>query len=129
MTMLNIQNILIVDDSKTEQIHLSSLLRAEGYACQVANDGEDAMLKMAVVQPDLILMDVVMPGANGFQVTRTLTRNPQYANIPIIMCTSKDQLTDKMWGIRQGARGYLIKPIQRDDLLAAIAALDQPQAS
>jgi twitching motility two-component system response regulator PilH len=121
--MLNIRNVLIVDDSKTEQIHLSNLLRAEGYECQVANDGEEALLKMALIKPDLILMDVVMPGANGFQITRQLTRTPDYADIPIIMCTSKDQLTDKMWGLRQGARGYIVKPIQKQDLIAAIAEL------
>ena len=75
-------------------------------------------------KPDLILMDVVMPGLNGFQATRAISRDPETKAIPVIMCTSKSQETDRIWGLRQGARNYIVKPVRRDDLLAKIAALD-----
>jgi twitching motility two-component system response regulator PilH len=120
--MPNIRNILIVDDSKTEQIYLSEILNSEGFHCQLANDGEDALAKMAQSAPDLILLDVVMPGQSGFQLTRSFNRDPAYAHIPIILCTSKDQATDRMWGLRQGARDYLVKPVQKEALMSAIAA-------
>jgi twitching motility two-component system response regulator PilH len=69
-------------------------------------------------------MDVVMPGQNGFQLTRQITRDPRYAEVPVIMCTSKGQETDKVWGLRQGARDYIVKPVQADELLAKIRAFD-----
>jgi twitching motility two-component system response regulator PilH len=75
---------------------------------------------LAEERPDLILMAVVMPGQNGFQLTRTITRDPRYAGLPVIMCTSKNQETDRVWGMRQGARDYVVKPVQADDLLAKI---------
>jgi twitching motility two-component system response regulator PilH len=68
-------------------------------------------------------MDIVMPGLNGFQATRAISRDPDTAAIPVIICTSKSQETDRIWGLRQGARGFIVKPIQRDELLAQIAAL------
>ena len=74
-------------------------------------------------EPQLILMDVVMPGANGFQVTRSIARDPDLANVPIIICSSKNQETDKIWGLRQGARDYLVKPVDPTLLLAKIATL------
>jgi twitching motility two-component system response regulator PilH len=120
-----IKNILIVDDSRVEQIYLSEILAAEGFLYRVAGNADDAQIAIDAQRPDLILMDVVMPGQNGFQYTRTLSKNPLYSGIPIIFCTSKDQPTDKMWGLRQGAVDYIVKPIQRDDLLAKIAAVSQ----
>ena len=87
------------------------------------DNGEDAILKAKLLKPDLILMDVVMPGQNGFQLTRHILRNPLYADIPIIMCTSKNQETDRVWGMRQGARDYITKPVSGDELLAKIKAL------
>jgi twitching motility two-component system response regulator PilH len=74
------------------------------------------------MKPDLILLDVVMPGLNGFQATRAISRDPETKSIPIILCTSKDQETDKIWGMRQGARGYVVKPVDREELLAKISA-------
>jgi len=120
---MSIKNILIVDDSKTEQIYLSELLVAEGYNCRVAGNVEEAMMALESSTPQLILLDVVMPGQNGFQFTRTLSRDPRYAAIPIILCTSKDQETDRMWGLRQGAKDYIVKPVQKENLLAKIEAL------
>lgn len=120
-----IQKILVVDDSKTELYHLSDLLGKRGYAVRTAENGEEAMRRLAEESPDLILMDVVMPGQNGFQLTRAITRDPRYEGIPVIMCTSKNQETDKVWGMRQGARDYIVKPVDPDELFSKIKAFDR----
>ncbi|MBI3157515.1 MAG: response regulator [Burkholderiales bacterium] len=116
--------ILVVDDSKTELYHLKDLLRRSGYSVRTAENGDEAMRRLAEETPDLILMDVVMPGANGFQLTRTITRDPRWAEVPVIMCSSKGQETDKVWGLRQGARDYVVKPVDAEQLLAKIRAFD-----
>ena len=118
-----IKNILLVDDSKTELHFLSELLEKRGYKIRTAEDGEEAMKRLGEETPDLILMDVVMPGQNGFQLTRAITRDPRFVNVPVIMCTSKNQETDKVWGMRQGARDYIVKPVVREELLAKIATV------
>jgi twitching motility two-component system response regulator PilH len=118
-----IKKILIVDDSPTERHVLNDMLTKAGYEVVASDNGEDAILKAKNVHPDVILMDVVMPGLNGFQATRAISRDPDTRTIPIILCTSKSQETDKIWGMRQGARDYVVKPINRDELLAKIAAL------
>ncbi|ULR91622.1 response regulator [Comamonas sp. B21-038] len=117
------QKVLIVDDSKTELMFLSDLLVRQGMVVRTAQNSDEAMLRLAEDRPDLILMDVVMPGQNGFQLTRLITRSPEYADIPIIMCTSKNQETDRVWGMRQGARGYVTKPVDPAELKAKIEAL------
>ena len=117
---MTIKNILVVDDSKTELHHLSDILSKAGYSVRTAENGEEAMKKLAESKPDLILMDVVMPGQNGYQLTRAITRDPLYADVPVIMCTSKGLETDKVWGLRQGARDYIVKPVDADDLMAKI---------
>jgi len=119
-----IKNILLVDDSKTELHFLSDLLSKRGYSVRTAEDGEEAMKRLGEERPDLILMDVVMPGQNGFQLTRAITRDPRFLNVPVIMCTSKNQETDKVWGMRQGARDYIVKPVDADELVAKIKAFD-----
>ncbi|GMV44607.1 MAG: hypothetical protein AMXMBFR66_00050 [Pseudomonadota bacterium] len=119
-----IQKILLVDDSKTELFHLSQILGKRGFAVRTAENGEEALRRLAEDKPDLILMDVVMPGQNGFQLTRTITRDPRWADVPVIMCTSKGQETDRVWGMRQGARDYIVKPVDGDELLAKIRAFD-----
>ena len=118
-----IKTILVVDDSPTERHMLKDLLRKAGFEVIASDNGEDAISKARTALPDLILMDVVMPGLNGFQATRAISRDPETRRIPIIMCTSKSQETDKIWGMRQGARDYVVKPIDRDELLTKIAAL------
>jgi len=120
---MTIRKILLVDDSKTELHYLSDLLGKRGYTVRTAENGEEAMRRLGEEKPDLILMDVVMPGQNGFQLTRAITRDPRFANVPVIMCTSKNQETDKVWGMRQGARDYIVKPVSQSDLLAKISAL------
>ena len=116
--MGSIRKILIVDDSATERHMLNDMLTKAGFDVVSTDNGEDAIVKARQVKPDLILMDVVMPGLNGFQATRAISRDPETKLIPVIMCTSKSQETDKIWGLRQGARDYVVKPVNREELLA-----------
>ncbi len=119
-----IKKVLVVDDSKTELMFMTDLLQKNGFAVKTAENDEDAFRRLAEEKPDLILMDVVMPGQNGFQLTRAITRDPLYADVPIIMCTSKNQQTDRIWGLRQGARDYVVKPVKADELFEKIAAFN-----
>ena len=118
-----IQKILIVDDSPTERYYLTAILERNGFTVTTAENGDDAMAKIKADRPVLILMDVVMPGANGFQVTRAIAKDPELADVPIIICSTKNQETDRIWGLRQGARDYLVKPVDEAQLLARIAGL------
>ncbi len=120
---MTIQNVLIVDDSKTELMFLSDILRTNGLAARTAENGEEALKRLQEAKPDLILMDVVMPGQNGFQLTRSIHRTPEYADIPIIMCTSKSLETDRVWGMRQGASDYITKPVNAEELMEKIKNL------
>ena len=121
---MSINKILVVDDSPTERLALQELLTREGYQVVSAESGEQAIAASRSEKPDLILMDVVMPGQNGFQLTRAISRDPLYSDVPIIMCTSKNQETDRVWGMRQGARAYITKPVDPADLKAKINALN-----
>lgn len=118
-----IHKILLVDDSRTELHHLGELLRRAGYEVRTAENGQQALERLEQERPDLVLMDVVMPGANGFQLTRQITRSERWADLPVIICSSKDQQTDRVWGLRQGARDYVVKPVDGAQLLAKIRAL------
>jgi twitching motility two-component system response regulator PilH len=118
-----ITKVLVVDDSPTERHFLNSLLTKHGYQVVLAENGEEAMAKAKKEKPDLIIMDVVMPGLNGFQATRAITKDEETKNIPVIMCTSKGQETDKVWAMRQGAKDYVTKPVNQAELLGKIAAL------
>jgi len=118
-----IKKILVVDDSPTERLAMTELLTGKGYQVVTAESGEDAIARSKSEKPDLILMDVVMPGMNGYQATRTISRDEATRSIPIIMCTSKGLETDRIWGMRQGAYDYLVKPVDGAELLARIQAL------
>ena len=120
---MSIKKILVIDDSPTERHVLVEILNKGGFDIITAESGEEGIEKARAEQPDLILMDVVMPGLNGYQATRTLTRDESTKHIPVIVCTSKGQDTDKIWGLRQGAQDYMVKPINPEELLAKIAAL------
>ena len=117
-----IQKILVVDDSKTEQMYISDILKKNGYQVTTADDGDQAMASMLADKPDLVLLDVVMPGKNGFQLARSISRDPLYAQIPIIMCSSKGQDTERMWGLRQGAKDYITEAGHPDELILKIRA-------
>lgn len=114
-------HVLIVDDSPTETFKLREMLEKNGHGVLEATNGADGVAMARSEQPDLVLMDVVMPGLNGFQATRQLTRSPDTAHIPIIIVTTKDQETDRVWGKRQGARDYLTKPVDEKVLLDTVA--------
>jgi twitching motility two-component system response regulator PilH len=118
-----VKKILVVDDSPTERHLMVELLTKHGYQVLTAESGEEGIIKAKAELPDLILMDVVMPGLNGYQATRTLTRDEATKGIPVIVCTSKGQETDKIWGLRQGAQDYMVKPVNGEELIAKIAAL------
>jgi twitching motility two-component system response regulator PilH len=120
---MTIDKVLIVDDSKTELMYLTDILQKNGMSVRTAQGADEAFKRLAEDKPHLILMDVVMPGQNGFQLTRSISRTPQYADIPIIMCTSKNLETDRVWGMRQGARDYITKPVNAEELFAKIKAL------
>jgi twitching motility two-component system response regulator PilH len=118
-----VKKILVVDDSPTDRQYMIETLKGKGFQIVTAENGEDAINKAKAELPDLILMDVVMPGLNGYRATRQITRDDATKHIPVIMCTSKGADTDKIWGMRQGANDYLVKPVDPAALLAKIAQL------
>ena len=120
---MSIKKIMVVDDSPTERLALLEVLSKHGYHVVTAESGEEAIVKSKAEMPDLILMDVVMPGMNGYQATRTIARDNATCGIPIIMCTSKGLETDRIWGMRQGALDYLVKPVDQQALLDRIKAI------
>jgi twitching motility two-component system response regulator PilH len=122
-----IQKILVVDDSPTERFVITDLLMKAGYAVVQAENGEEALVKARTERPQLVIMDVVMPGQNGYQITRTLSKDSETQHIPVIMCTTKGLDTDKVWGMRQGARDYVVKPVNANELLSKIRALPEAQ--
>ena len=115
--------ILIVDDSPSQLMGMKRIVEKLGHEALTAEDGAAGVEAAKANVPDLILMDVVMPGQNGFQLTRQISRDPETQHIPIIMCTSKNQQTDRIWGLRQGARDYVTKPVKAEELLGKIAAI------
>jgi twitching motility two-component system response regulator PilH len=120
-----IKKILLVDDSPTERHSINEILVRCGYDVVLAEDGEQGIARAKADSPDLVLMDVVMPGMNGFQACRAITSDETTKHIPVILCTSKNQETDKVWGLRQGAKDYVTKPVEANELLGKIAALSK----
>jgi len=116
-------HVLIIDDSPAEVVRFESILHANNFVTTAVNTGEEGIEVAARLKPDIILMDVVMGGMNGFQATRKITSQEATQHIPIIMVTTKDQTTDRVWAQRQGAKGYLIKPVDEDLLLSTISEL------
>ena len=112
--------VLIIDDSPTELHLFQSMLEKNGFETLVADSGEEGLKQAKLSKPHCILMDVVMPGMNGFQATRKLSKDPDTSGIPVIIITTKDQETDKIWGMRQGAVEYLVKPIAERQLVDMI---------
>ena len=114
--------ILVIDDSPSQLMGIRRIVEKLGHDCITAEDGAQGVELAKAELPDLILMVVVMPNLNGFQATRAISRHETTSHIPVIMVTTKDQETDKVWGMRQGARGYLTKPFTEGELSEAIAA-------
>ncbi|MGE3926649.1 MAG: response regulator transcription factor [Lautropia sp.] len=117
------RKILIVDDSPTERYFLADLLSKRGYAVVTAESGDEALSKVRSERPSVVVMDVVMPGTSGYQATRAIARDPATQGIPVILCTSKNTESDRIWGLRQGAKDYVVKPVDPEELLAKIASL------
>ncbi len=113
-------NILIIDDSPTDVQVFTTLLERAGHRVTAVNSAEDGIEQARATPPEAIIMDVIMPGMNGFQATRMLTRDPITAHVPIIMITTKSMETDRVWGLRQGARAFITKPVHETELLACI---------
>lgn len=118
--------ILIVDDSPTDIRVLSGMLERAGFQTTSASSAEEGISRARTEQPDLILMDVIMPGTNGFQATRILSRDPATSAIPVIIVTTKNMETDRIWGMRQGAKDFISKPPNERDLVARIQTLLKP---
>jgi len=115
------RTILIVEDSPTEMLMVRTALLSKGYRVITATSGEEGLEKARREHPELILLDVVLPGKNGFQICRDLKSSPDTQNMPVILLTSKSQMSDRFWGMRQGADAYLTKPWKAEELLATVA--------
>ncbi|MEZ5653624.1 MAG: response regulator [Burkholderiaceae bacterium] len=115
--------VLVVDDSPTDRYYMADLLDKRGFSVITAGSGDEAVDKVRTESPRLVVVDVVMPGLSGFQVTRKLRRDPQTESIPVIIVSSKDTETDRIWGLRQGATEYLIKPVVPEEFIARVEAL------
>jgi twitching motility two-component system response regulator PilH len=114
--------ILIVDDSPTDVQNVKNILQKAGHIVVEASNAQDVVERVKQEKPDCVVMDVVMPGINGFQATRTLSRDPLTKDIPVIVCSTKNQETDRVWALRQGARDYIVKPAKPDELINKIRA-------
>lgn len=118
-----IQKVLVVDDSPTDTHVISGILTKNGMSVITASSGEQGVEMAKSESPDLIVMDVVMPGMSGFEATRAISRDAATKDIPVIICTTKDQETDKAWGLRQGARDYIVKPVDESELMSKIQSI------
>ncbi|WP_266159933.1 response regulator [Dyella silvatica] len=116
-------HIFIIDDSPTDVHVLVTLLERAGHEVSSVSNAEEGIERVRADQPDLIIMDVVMPGMNGFQATRTLSRDEATKHVPIVMITTKSMETDRVWGMRQGAKAFITKPVNEKELLACINEL------
>ncbi len=115
--------VLVIDDSPTEIYQFKLMLEGLGHEVITAENGRDGVALAVKEQPDLVLMDIVMPGMNGFHATRQICRGAETKHIPVIIVSSKDQETDKVWGERQGAKGYVTKPVDTRELVTMMGSL------
>ena len=116
-------HVLIIDDSPTDVRVFTTLLEKAGHKVSSAGNAEDGIVRAKRDRPDLVIMDVIMPGMNGFQATRQLSRDGETASIPILIVTTKSMETDRVWGLRQGAKDFMTKPVSEKELLARIQSL------
>lgn len=115
--------ILVVEDTPSERELMSHYLHGGGYSVISANNAQTGLSKAIECKPDLIVTDVVMPGMSGFELCRSLRKHPITASVPIIICTSKDQGIDRLWGMRQGANAYITKPFTREQLISTVQSV------
>ena len=128
--MAKMTTVLVVEDTPSEMALMSHYLQEGGYRVIAAPSGQEGINKAIAQKPDIIVSDIVMPGISGFELCRKLKKIPETSHVPIVLCSSKKQNIDRMWGMRQGAESYLTKPYTRDELLAAVSqALIQSSAN
>ncbi|NJO57720.1 MAG: response regulator [Richelia sp. RM2_1_2] len=123
MSITLLGTILVVEDSPSELELISHFLNESGYKVIKATGGKEALEKLELEKPDAIITDVVMPGMSGFELCRSLKKNPVTQKVPIVICSSKNQEIDRLWAMRQGADAYLTKPYTREELLRAIKSI------
>ncbi|TVQ57980.1 MAG: response regulator [Spirulina sp. DLM2.Bin59] len=115
--------VLVVEDSLSQRQMISDLLKDSGLTVEVASDGEEAIECIKKHAPDIIVLDIVMPRMNGYEVCRLLKSNPKTQNVPVVMCSSKGEEFDRYWGMRQGADAYIAKPFQPIELIGTVKQL------
>jgi twitching motility two-component system response regulator PilH len=120
---MSMARVMVVDDSPTDKAYLKQMLERAGFEVLEATSGQDAVDMAKSELPDCVVMDVVMPGMNGFQATRTLSKDPATASIPVLVVSSKNQETDRLWALRQGAKEYITKPVKEKDLIDKVKAV------
>ncbi|MEO1296605.1 MAG: response regulator [Cyanobacteria bacterium J06636_16] len=123
MSVTLTQTILIVEDTPSEMELMTHYLRNSGYSVVGATSAKEAINKAASLKPSAIVTDVVMPGMSGFELCRSLKRSPETANIPVVICSSKDQEIDRLWGMKQGADAYVTKPYTQEKLIRAVKSV------
>ncbi|MBT9311898.1 response regulator transcription factor [Leptothoe kymatousa] len=123
MTVIQTATVLIVEDTPSERELISHYLQEEGYSVIHAVTAQEGMDKARSSQPDVIVTDVVMPGMSGFELCRSLKRAPETSTVPVVICSSKDQAIDRLWGMRQGADAYITKPFNREELLKVVKSV------
>ena len=117
---MTLRKVLCVDDSKADLLNIEKIVMASNLLVVTAANGREAIEKARTERPDLIFMDVNMPGMDGFAATRELAKNPETKGIPVVMVTAKDQKADRVWAQMQGAKGYVTKPYSREDIVAQL---------
>jgi twitching motility two-component system response regulator PilH len=115
--------VLVVEDSVTQREMITDLLRGSGLDVTVASDGVEALEKIQGSHPDLVVLDIVMPRMNGYEVCRRLKADPKTQHVPIVMCSSKGEEFDRYWGMKQGADAYIAKPFQPTELVGTVKQL------
>ncbi|MEM9804747.1 MAG: response regulator [Cyanobacteria bacterium P01_D01_bin.56] len=123
MTVIQTATVLIVEDTPSERELISHYLQEEGYSVIHAITAQEGLDKAISSQPDVIVTDVVMPGMSGFELCRSLKRAPETSEVPVVICSSKDQAIDRLWGMRQGADAYITKPFNREELLKVVKSV------
>jgi twitching motility two-component system response regulator PilH len=123
MTVIQTATVLIVEDTPSERELISHYLREEGYSVIHAVTAQEGLAKAISSRPNVIVTDVVMPGMSGFELCRSLKRAPETEKVPVVICSSKDQAIDRLWGMRQGADAYITKPFDREELLKVIKSV------
>ncbi len=117
--------VLVVDDSMTQRQLMTTVLEDNGLTVSIASDGKEALEQLQSIQPDIVVLDVVMPGMNGYEVCRSIKKDPNTQNVPVVMCSSKSEDFDRYWGMRQGADAYINKPFEPQEFLATVQTLLQ----